>query len=178
VGDVELDYFRGVNGFFARNEDGCFAAVVVGDRQDHIKAFRDRELCNKVEGNGFERKGIRGRCNWVNEGSTGVRVDFVHLAGGASSNVLGSELLHVGPPVVFGGKFKGFGNSGVASSGRIVKEGNYSPPQIVICHNDKGRAAVLEVAIRCQVMRVLPSFKGNRVVPLGNFDLRFKGWGI
>ena len=44
-----------------------------------------------------------------------MSVNFVHLAGGATFNIVGYEVFHVGPPVEGLDELDGFGNSRVAS---------------------------------------------------------------
>ncbi len=45
-----------------------------------------------------------------------MSVDFVHLAGGATLDIVGYEVFYVGPPVERLDELNGFGNSRVASS--------------------------------------------------------------
>ena len=41
-------------------------------------------------------------------------IDFCHLAGGASFDILRDEVFHVGPPEVLAAKLDGFCDSGVS----------------------------------------------------------------
>ncbi len=51
--------------------------------------------------------GKRGGSHWVS-------VDFVHLAGGTTFNIVGYKVFHAGPPVERLDELNGFGNSRVA----------------------------------------------------------------
>ena len=68
-----------------------------------------------------------------------MSVDFVHLAGCATFDIVGYEVFHVGPPVERGDKLDGFGNSRMASGYGRVKMVKYTPPKIVVFHNNEGR---------------------------------------
>jgi len=64
-------------------------------------------------------------------------VDFGHLAGSAAFDIFSYEDFHSGPPVVGCDKLEGFGNSGVSSGFVVVKKGCYSPPKVIVCHDNK-----------------------------------------
>ena len=68
-----------------------------------------------------------------------MSVDFVHLAGCATFDIVGYEVFHVGPPVERLDELDGFGNSGVSGSYGRVKMVKYTPPKIVVFHNNEGR---------------------------------------
>ena len=76
-----------------------------------------------------------------------VSVDFSHLASSAALDVLSYEDFHSGPPVVGCNKLEGFGNSGVSSGFVVVKKGCYSPPKVIVCHDNKCGAMVPVSAI-------------------------------
>jgi len=66
-----------------------------------------------------------------------MSVDFSHLAGSAAFDILSYEYFHSRPPVVRCDKLEGFGNSGVSSGFVVVKKGCYSPPKVIVCHDNK-----------------------------------------
>jgi len=66
-----------------------------------------------------------------------VGVDFSHLAGSTAFDVFSYKDFHSRPPVIGHNELEGFGNSGVSSSFVVVKKGCYSPPKVVVCHNNK-----------------------------------------
>jgi len=68
-----------------------------------------------------------------------VSVDFVHLTGCTTFNIVGYKVFHAGPPVIRLNELDGFGNSRVASGYRRVKMVKYTPPKIVDFHNNEGR---------------------------------------
>jgi len=68
---------------------------------------------------------------------SGVSVDFSHLAGSAAFDILSYEEFHSGPPVVGRDKLEGFGNSGMSSGFVVMKKGCYSPPKVIVCHDNK-----------------------------------------
>ncbi len=68
-----------------------------------------------------------------------MSVDFVYLAGHTTFNIVGHKVFHVGPPVIRLNELDGFGDSRVASGYRRVKMVKYTPPKIVVFHNNKGR---------------------------------------
>ena len=76
--------------------------------------------------------GNRGGAHWVS-------VNFVHLASCATFDVVGYEVFHVGPPVEGLDELDGFGDSGVSGSYGRVKMVKYTPPKIVVFHNNEGR---------------------------------------
>jgi len=61
------------------------------------------------------------------------------LTGGATLDIVGYKVFHVGPPVERLDKLDGFGNSRVASGYGRVKMVKYTPPKIIVFHNNKGR---------------------------------------
>jgi len=68
-----------------------------------------------------------------------VSVDFIHLAGCATFNIVGYKVLHAGPPVIRLNELDGFCDPRVASGYRRVKMVKYTLPKIVVFHNNKGR---------------------------------------
>ncbi len=68
-----------------------------------------------------------------------MSVNFVHLAGGTTFNIVSYEVFHVGPPVERLDELDGLGNSGVAGGYGRVKMVKYTPPKIVVFHNNKSR---------------------------------------
>jgi len=77
-----------------------------------------------------------------------VSVDFSHLASSAALDILSYEDFHSGPPVVRCDELKGFGNSGVSSGFVVVKKGCYSPPKVIVCHDNKCRSVVSVSAVQ------------------------------
>ena len=68
-----------------------------------------------------------------------MSVDFVHLTGCAAFDVVGYEVFHAGPPVERLDELDGFGNSRVPGGYGRVKMVKYTPPKIVVFHNNEGR---------------------------------------
>ena len=68
-----------------------------------------------------------------------MSVDFVHLAGGATFDVVGYKVFHAGPLVEGLDELDGFGNPRVPSSYGRVKMVKYTPPKIIVFHNNEGR---------------------------------------
>jgi len=77
-----------------------------------------------------------------------VSVDFSHLAGSAAFDVLSYKDFHSRPPVVGQNKLEGFGNSSMSSGFMVVKKGCYSPPKVIVCHDNKCRSVVPVSAIQ------------------------------
>jgi len=75
-------------------------------------------------------------------------VDLGHLASSATFNVLSYKDFHSGPPVVGCDKLEGFGNPGVSSGFVVVKKGCYSPPKVIVCHDNKCRSMVPVSAVQ------------------------------
>jgi hypothetical protein len=67
-----------------------------------------------------------------------VSVNFIHLTGHTTFNIVGYKVLYAWPPVIRFNELDGFGNSRVLSSFRRVKMVKYTPSKIVIFHNNKG----------------------------------------
>ncbi len=67
-----------------------------------------------------------------------MSVDFVHLAGHASFNIVGHKVFYAGPLVIRLNELDGFGDPRVASSYRRVKMVKYTPPKIIVFYNNKG----------------------------------------
>ena len=65
------------------------------------------------------------------------RTRFCGLTHCASLYVLGDKLLHLWPPVLAADEGSCFKNAGVFCSVRIVKNGRYPPPKVVICHDNQ-----------------------------------------
>jgi hypothetical protein len=65
-----------------------------------------------------------------------IGVYFSHLTCGASFNVFGDKGFHVRPPVVSRQKLESFGNSWVTSGNLVMKKGSYSPPKVIVFHNN------------------------------------------
>jgi hypothetical protein len=76
-----------------------------------------------------------------------VSVDFVHLTGRTTFNIVGYKVLHAWPPVIRLDELDGFSNSRVSSGFGRVKMVKYTPPKIVVFHNNKG--IVLSEVIQC-----------------------------
>ncbi len=68
-----------------------------------------------------------------------MSVDFVHLAGCATFDIVSYKVFHVGPPVERLNELDGFGNSGVFGGYERVKMVKYTPPKIIVFHNNEGR---------------------------------------
>jgi len=68
-----------------------------------------------------------------------VSVDFVYLTSGTSFDIVHYEVFHAGPPVERLDELDGFGDSGVAGSCGRVKMVKYTPPKIIVFHNNEGR---------------------------------------
>jgi len=75
-------------------------------------------------------------------------VDFSYLAGSAAFDVLSYEDFHSRPPVVGRNKLEGFGNSSMSSGFMVVKKGCYSPPKVIVCHDNKCCSVVPVSAIQ------------------------------
>ena len=73
----------------------------------------------------------------------GASINFCHLAGGASFDVLCDECFHVWPPVVLREELQCLCNPGVAGSHMIMEQGNYPPPKCVVCHDNQGSPMIL-----------------------------------
>jgi len=71
-----------------------------------------------------------------------MSVDFSHLAGSAAFDILSYEDFHSRPPVVRCDKLEGFGNSSMSSGFLVMKKGCYSPPKVIVCHDNKCRSMV------------------------------------
>jgi len=71
-----------------------------------------------------------------------MSVDFSHLASSAAFDIFSYKDFHSGPPVVGQDKLEGFGNSGMSSSFMVMKKGCYSPPKVIVCHNNKYHSVV------------------------------------
>jgi len=71
-----------------------------------------------------------------------MSVNFSHLASSAALDVLSYKDFHSRPPVVRRDKLEGFGNSGMSSGFVVVKKGCYSPPKVIVCHDNKCGAVV------------------------------------
>jgi len=67
-----------------------------------------------------------------------MQVNFGHLAGCAAFNIFGDKGFHVWPPVVRCDELEGFGDSRVTGGYLIMEKGNYSPPKLVVCHDNQG----------------------------------------
>ncbi len=67
-----------------------------------------------------------------------MSVDFVYLAGHATLNIVGYKVFYAGPPVIRLNELDGFSNPRVASSYRRVKIMKYTPPKIIVFHDNKG----------------------------------------
>jgi hypothetical protein len=67
-----------------------------------------------------------------------MSVNFVHLAGCATFNIVGHKVLHGWPPVIQLDELDGFGNPRVPSGFERVKMVKYSPPKIIVFHNNEG----------------------------------------
>ena len=68
-----------------------------------------------------------------------MSVNFVHLAGCATFDIVGYKVFHVGPPVERLDELDGFGNSRMSGSYGRVKMVKYTPPQIIVFHNNELR---------------------------------------
>ena len=66
-----------------------------------------------------------------------MSVNFGHLASSAALDILSYKDFHSRPPVVRCDELEGFGNSGMSSSFVVVKKGCYSPPKVIVCHDNK-----------------------------------------
>jgi len=77
-----------------------------------------------------------------------MSVDFSHLAGSAAFDVLSYKDFHSRPPVVGQNKLEGLGNSGVSSSFVVMKKGCYSPPKVIVCHDNKCHSMVPVSAVQ------------------------------
>jgi len=77
-----------------------------------------------------------------------VSVDFSHLASSAAFDVLSYKDFHSGPPVIGCDELEGFGNSGMSSGFVVVKKGCYSPPKVIVCHDNKCGAVVPVSAVQ------------------------------
>jgi len=77
-----------------------------------------------------------------------MSVDFSHLASSAAFDILSYKDFHSRPPVVGCDKLEGFGNSGMSSGFVVVKKGCYSPPKVIVCHDNKCCSVVPVSAIQ------------------------------
>jgi len=77
-----------------------------------------------------------------------MSVDFGHLTGSAAFDVFSYEDFHSGPPVIGCDELESFGNSGVSSGFVVVKKGCYSPPKVIVCHDNKCGAVVPVSAVQ------------------------------
>jgi len=77
-----------------------------------------------------------------------MSVDFGHLTSSAAFDVPSYKDFHSGPPVVGCDKLEGFGNSSVSSGFVVVKKGCYSPPKVIVCHDNKCGAMVPVSAVQ------------------------------
>ena len=68
----------------------------------------------------------------------GASVNFCHLAGGVSFDVLHDECFHVWLPVILQEELQCLCNPGMAGGHMIIEKGNYSPPKRVVCHDNQG----------------------------------------
>ena len=118
--DIEIGNGRGGGRLMAGNEESGFRTVVVCDSEDAVKAVGERELNNKVHGDGFEGEGgvVSGNRTVRDAGARGI--DLGGLTGGATTDEGGDEGFHVGPPVIFGEEKAGFEDARVACSRGIV----------------------------------------------------------
>ena len=71
-----------------------------------------------------------------------ICVDFSHLACGATLDVFCYKGFHVWPPVITPEKVECFGNSGVSRGHMVMKKGCYSPPKIVVFHDNESGITV------------------------------------
>jgi len=71
-----------------------------------------------------------------------MSVDFSYLASSTAFDVFSYEDFHSRPPVVRCDKLEGFGNSSVSSGFVVVKKGCYSPPKVIVCHDNKCHSMV------------------------------------
>jgi len=71
-----------------------------------------------------------------------MSVNFSHLASSTALDILSYKDFHSRPPVVRRDKLEGFGNSSMSSGFVVVKKGCYSPPKVVVCHDNKCRSVV------------------------------------
>ena len=77
-----------------------------------------------------------------------MSVNFSHLASSAAFDILSYEDFHSGLPVVGCDELEGFGNSSMSSGFVVVKKGCYSPPKVIVCHNNKCGAMVPVSAVQ------------------------------
>ena len=93
---------------------------MVCDDEDAVKTVRGWEFDNEVHGDGFKREG------GMISGDRVVRYMGVSceglggLAGGTALDKGGDEVLHVGPPVVFGEEKTSFQDARVTCCGRVM----------------------------------------------------------
>ena len=130
-----------VNGLLARDEDACFADVMVCNGKDHVKALGQWELSDKVDCDSLEGQ-VACRGDWEYWWFCRVGVDFVHLAHGVAFDIGSDKVVHVQPLVVLFNQVNSFGNSRVSGSQRVMKKVCYSPLKIVVFHNNKGKIMV------------------------------------
>jgi len=76
-----------------------------------------------------------------------MSVDFSHLTSSAAFDVFSYKDFHSRPPVVRCDKLEGFGDSSVSSGFVVMKKGCYSPPKVIVCHDNKCGAVVPVSAI-------------------------------
>ena len=118
--DIEVGNIGCSSHFMAGNEDDGFEAVMVRDSEDAVKAVGKREFDSEVHSDVFKGKGsvISGdRAVWCVEVSCN---GFGGLAGGATTDERGDEVLHVGPPVVFGEEKAGFQDTRMTHCGGVM----------------------------------------------------------
>ncbi len=97
------------------------------------------ELCDEVHGDSLERQ-ARSAGDQVQGGLCWVSVDFIYLADCAAFDIVGYKVFHAGPPVEGLDELDGFGNSRVSGGYGRVKMVKYTPPKIVVFHNNEGGA--------------------------------------
>ena len=93
---------------------------MVCDSEDAVKAVRKWEFNNEVHRDGFKREGCMVGSDGVVRDAGVSHSRFGGLAGGATANKRGDEVLHVGPPVVFGDKETSFHDTRVTHCGGIM----------------------------------------------------------
>jgi len=77
-----------------------------------------------------------------------MSVDFSHLASSAAFDILSYKDFHSRPPVVGCNKLESFGNSSVSSGFMVIKKGCYSPPKVIVCHDNKCHSVVPVSAVQ------------------------------
>ena len=118
--DVEIGNGGGGGRFMAGNKNSSFRAVVVRNSEDAVKAIGKWEFNNEVHGNGCKWEGgaVGGNGTVRDAGARGI--DLGGLTGGTTMDEGGDEVLHVGPPVIFGKEKASFEDARVARSGGIM----------------------------------------------------------